>query len=178
MIKIDIPANELYDSESESFINVPAATLELEHSLASISKWESKWHKAFLGKTEKTLDESFDYIKCMTLNEVDDIVYYSLTSEMMDQIINYINEPMTATWFNDQHSKPSREVVTNEIIYYWMFTMGIPLECENWHLNRLLTLIRVCSIKNSPPKKMKKKEIFEQNRALNEARRKQFNTKG
>lgn len=178
LIKIHVPKTEFYDSESETFKTVNETTLELEHSLEAISKWESKWCKAFLGRDEKTTEQVIDYIKCMTLNEVDDYIYLALTNQMIDEIATYIEKPMTATWFNDSHSKPSRDVITSEIIYYWMITLGIPFECQRWHLNRLLTLIKVVNIKNAPPKKMKRKEIFEQNKALNEARKKQYNTKG
>lgn len=182
MLQILIPGIELYDEEKNLFI--PAQkdqTLQLEHSLVSLSKWESRWHKAFLTKREKTPEEVLDYIRCMTITKnVDPSVYDRLTSDNILQIDNYIGDSMTATYFSEDPTKPkaSREVVTSELIYYWMIAQGIPIECERWHLSRLLTLIRVCNIKNSPPKKMSRKSILAQNAALNAARRKQYNTKG
>lgn len=182
MLQILIPGIELYDEEKNLFI--PARkdqTLQLEHSLVSLSKWESRWHKAFLTKREKTPEEVLDYIRCMTITKkVDPSVYERLTSDNILQIDNYIGDSMTATYFSEDHTKPkaSREIVTSELIYYWMIAQGIPIECERWHLSRLLTLIRVCNIKNSPPKKMSRKSILAQNAALNAARRKQYNTKG
>lgn len=182
MLQIVVPGVELYDEERNLFI--PAQkdqTLQLEHSLVSLSKWESKWHKAFLSKREKTSEEVLDYIRCMTITRnVDPTVYDRLTSENILQINNYIEDSMTATYFAEDKTKPkaSREVVTSELIYYWMIAQGIPIECEKWHLSRLLTLIRVCNVKNEPPKKMSRKSILSQNSALNAARRKRYNTKG
>lgn len=183
MLQITIPApvSEEWDAEKEEFVYRiigKAYTLCLEHSLISISKWESKWHKPFLS-SEKTDEEFLDYIKCMTLtSNVPDVAYTQLTKENIDGIMKYVNDPMTATTFSKENKKPSREIITSEIIYSWMITLKIPVEFEKWHIRRLLTLIRVCEIKNSPPKKMSKKEIMSRNAALNAARRKQFNSKG
>ena len=127
-----------------------------------------------------TSEESIDYIRCMTITQnVDPLVYNSITPEIFNEVQEYIELPMTATWFNDRREgSPSREVITSELIYYWMIALNIPFECQKWHLNRLLTLIRVCNIKNAPPKKMSKREIMERNRALNAMRKKQMHTKG
>lgn len=180
MLQITIPAGEQWDEINQVFINTKEQTLQLEHSLVSLSKWESKWCKAFLTKNEKTDEETIDYIKCMTTTQnVDPIVYNCLTKENIEQIKKYIEAPMTATYFSEEHSgKSSREQVTSELIYYWMIALNIPMECQKWHLNRLLTLIRVCNIKNQPPKKMSKRAIMSRNAALNAARRKQLNTRG
>lgn len=180
MLQITIPANELWDDEKSQFIQTKEQTLQLEHSLVSLSKWESKWCKAFLSKNEKTYEETIDYIKCMTLTQnVNPNVYNGLTAKNIEEINKYIEAPMTATVFHDNsQGKNSREVITSELIYYWMIALQIPFECQKWHLNRLLTLIRVCNIKNSPPKKMGRREIMSRNAALNAARRKQFNSKG
>ena len=180
MLQITVPAAEYYDELKEEFVYTKPQTLQLEHSLVSLSKWESKWNKAFLSKDSKTTEETVDYIRCMTITQnVSPEVYYRLTNEIIDEVSRYIDLPMTATTFNDDNSRKGKgEVVTAEIIYYWMIALNIPLECQKWHLNRLLTLIRVCNIKNSPPKKMSQKEIMSRNRALNAARRKQLNTKG
>jgi len=180
MLQITIPAVELWDERKQEFVITKEQTLQLEHSLVSISKWESKWCKPFLSKQEKTFEEILDYIKCMTITQnVDPEVYNYLTNKNIEEINEYINAPMTATYFSDEkNSKPSREQVTAELIYYWMIAFNIPFECQKWHLNRLLTLIKVCNIKNQPPKKRSKKEIMSRNAALNAARRKQLNTKG
>ena len=180
MLTITIPSTEQFDEIKGEFVYVKEQTLQLEHSLISISKWESKWCKPFLGKQEKTTEEVIDYIKCMTLNSnVSDDAYRCLTQNNINAINNYIAAPMTATtFFDDKHSKNNRETITSELIYYWMIALNIPFECQKWHLNRLLTLVRVCNIKNSPPKKMGKRATANQYAQLNAARRKQFNSKG
>lgn len=183
MLEITIKQQELFDENKQEFIVIEGQKLLLEHSLASISKWESKWKKAFLGTTkkdDKSLEETLDYIKCMTLTpNVSDIVYNYLSEENIKKITDYINDSMTATTFyNNEQPSVKKEQITSELIYYWMITANIPIECEKWHLNRLLTLIRVFSIKNTPPKKMSKNEIISRNAALNAARKKQLYTKG
>lgn len=180
MLQITIPAVEQWDEQKQEFVTTKEQTLSLEHSLVSLSKWESKWCKPFLTKQEKTFEETLDYIKCMTITQnVDPEIYRYLTNENINEVNRYIEAPMTATYFSDEkNSKTSREQVTAELIYYWMIALNIPFECQKWHLNRLLTLIKVCNIKNQPPKKRSKKEIMSRNAALNAARRKQLNTKG
>ena len=180
MLRITIPETEFYDEVNEVFINVKEQTLQLEHSLVSISKWEAKWQKPFLDEKEKTVEETIDYIRCMTITQnVDPDIYNCLTAENVKEIDDYISAPMTATVFSeDNSSRRNREVVTAEIIYYWMIKAGIPVKFEKWHLNRLITLIRVCSIKEAPPKKRSKRDILSQNAAINAARRKQLNTRG
>lgn len=180
MLRITIPAVEQWDEIKQEFVFTKEQTLSLEHSLVSLSKWESKWCKAFLTKQDKTFEETLDYIKCMTLSQnVDSDLYNYITIGNVDQINKYIEAPMTATYFlDDKNGKKNREQVTAELIYYWMISFNIPFECQKWHLNRLLTLIKVCNIKNQPPKKRGKKEIMSRNNALNAARRKQLNTRG
>lgn len=179
MLVITIPATEEFDEIKGEFLYTKEQTLQLEHSLISISKWESKWCKPFLSKNEKTKDEVMDYIKCMTLNNVGDDAYRCLTQENLNAINKYIEAPMSATYFNeDKNGKSSREVVTSELIYYWMIALQIPFECQKWHLNRLLTLIRVCNVKNAPPKKMGKRATASQYAQLNAARRQRMNSKG
>jgi len=179
MLQIRIPEFEGWDEKNEIFVNKKAQNLTLEHSLVSISKWEAKYHKPFLSREEKTSEETIDYIRAMTLTQnVDPDVYNRLTNENIFQIRDYIDDPMTATTFRNDHSSPNREIITSELIYYWMVASNIPFECQKWHLNRLLTLIRICSIKNQPQKKMGKNELLSRNAALNAARRKKFNTKG
>lgn len=180
MLQIIVPAVELWDEEKQLFINIKEHKLQLEHSLVSISKWESKWCKPFLSRNDKTVEEVLDYIKCMTITQnVDSEVYNYLTEDNFAAINEYIDAPMTATTFSeDRLGKTNREIVTSELIYYWMISLNIPIKFEKWHLNRLLTLIRVCNIKNAPPKKMSAREIMARNAALNAERRKKLNTKG
>lgn len=182
MLQITVPAVEVFDERTNEFNSVmEEQTLQLEHSLVSLSKWESKWNKAFLSHTTKiTEEETLDYIKCMTITQhVKPEVYTYLTNDNIRQINEYISAPMTATYFSDDASKKGgREVVTSELIYYWMIALNIPFECQKWHLNRLLTLIRVCNIKNAPPKKRSRKDILSRNAQLNAARRQQLNTRG
>lgn len=181
MLRITIPAKEGYDESKNEFVNISKEqTLKLEHSLVSLSKWESKWCKAFLTTEEKTNEETLDYIKCMTISpDVDPDIYSCLTRENIEEINRYIGAPMTATNISEKpNGKSSKEVVTSELIYYWMIALNIPFECQKWHLNRLLTLIRICNIKNQPPKKRSKKDIMSRNAALNAARRKKLNSRG
>lgn len=181
MLQIVVPlSNEGWDEETETFVEPKKQTLQLEHSLISLSKWESKWCKPFLSKGAKTDEEILDYIKFMTITpNVNPDAYLHLTLDNIKAINAYIDAPMTATTFaDDKTGKHSREIVTAELIYYWMIAMQIPFECQKWHLNRLLTLIKVCNVKNSPPKKMSKRETMRRNAALNAARRKQLNSKG
>lgn len=182
MLQITIPASEYYNDKTGEFITVKSQTLSLEHSLVSISKWESKWHKPFLSSNySKTNEEIIDYVRCMTLTQnVDPRVYNNLTEELFIKINNYCDDSMTATWFSDDNkpTKKSNEVLTSELIYYYMFCNNIPMECQKWHINRLITLIRVCSIKNAPPKKMSQQELRARQRKMNNARRKKLHTTG
>lgn len=181
MLQITVPISpEGWDAEKEEFIAPQTKVLQLEHSLVSLSKWESKWHKPFLAKNNKTLEETIDYIKCMTITQnVNPNVYEHLTKQNMDMIGKYIDDSMTATFFTEEKMRRTNsEIITSELIYYWMIALNIPFECQKWHLNRLLTLIKVCNIKNQPPRKMSTRDRLSRNAALNEARRKKFNSKG
>lgn len=182
MLRLTIPAQEFWDEKKEMFIYTKEQTLCLEHSLVSLSKWESKWNKPFITKGMKTTEETIDYIKCMTITQnVDPAVYERITNEHIQKVNEYVDAPMTATWFSDDNEpkgKGSSEQVTSELIYYWMIAFGIPAEYQKWHLNRLLTLIKVCNVKNKPHKKKSMKEIISRNRMLNEARKKKLNTRG
>ena len=179
MLRITIPAGELWDEKNEVFISSKEQTLQLEHSLVSLSKWESKWHKPFLSTEEKTVEETIDYIRCMTITQnVNPEVYNFLTAENVEQINKYIEDPMTATTFSDGNQKPSREIITSEIIYHWMVSFNIPFECQKWHLNKLLAFIKVCCNKNLPSRKMSQAEVMKQYSELNEIRKKRLNTRG
>lgn len=180
MLNITIPAQECFDEELSEFFYLPAFNLNLEHSLLSVSKWESRWNKPFLDNRELTKEEFIDYIRCMTINSnVDPRAYYRITNSDLLKIKTYIDSPMTATTFStNKNAKVSREKVTSELIYYWMVAAQIPFEAQKWHLNRLLTLIRICDIKSSKPEKMSKKDIYSRNTALNKARRAKMGSKG
>ena len=183
MLIIHIKAGELYDEAHNEFIHSNGQDLCLEHSLVSVSKWEAKWHKPFLDdRFQKTKEETIDYIRCMTITQnVDPSVYYLLSNENIAQIQEYISNPMTATWFSDKKKKGApRKVITSEVIYYWMVSLQIPFECQKWHLNRLLTLIKVCNEENKQAEKGNKnmREIMRDRAALNAARRKQLNSRG
>lgn len=187
MLTLTIAAkDELWNPDKQEFIKTASGTLILEHSLLSISKWESKYHKPFLSKLEKdkkTADEMLDYIRCMTINTVDPDIYYGLTNEQIKEIGDYISNSMTATTISEKNrygraGSRNGEIVTSELIYYWMVVHGIPFECQKWHLNRLLTLIQVCNVKNAPAKNMSKKDILAQNNALNAMRRAKYRSRG
>lgn len=182
MLHITIPQLEQWDELHEEFTTLKPVDLVLEHSLVSMSKWEAKWCKPFLSDTEKTVEETIDYIKCMTITQnVNPLVYLRITNEIIQQVNDYIGAPMTATWFNESNLKGSRrqgQQITNELIYYWMIALGIPFKCEKWHLNRLITLIKVCNAESKPKKKVSQRETLSWQAELNAARKKKYNTKG
>lgn len=182
MLTITIKGGEQFNEATNEFITVKDQTIKLEHSLVSLSKWEAKWKVPFLSEEQKTKEQTIDYIKCMAINNsvIPDEIWLFISNKNISDVMNYISDPMTATWFNDVGGQKSRnrEVITSEIIYYWMVALQIPFECQKWHLNRLLTLVRVCNEKNKPPKKMSKNEILSRNKALNEQRRAKYMSKG
>jgi len=180
MLTITVPEWEDWDPVKQMFVSGKATVLTMEHSLLSLSKWESVFHKSFLNNKNITAEEMLAYIRFMTLTkDVDPAVYLHLTSENMKTIDDYINDPMTATTFSGKNNKkPSKKIITNELIYWWMVSLGIPFECQKWHLNRLMTLIRVANIKSQPSKKMNKKEQGAQARSLNAMRRARSGSKG
>lgn len=182
MLQVTIPSIEFYNEANNEFITTEEYVLTLEHSLASLSKWESNWCKPFLSKDKMTEEESIDYIRCMTLTpNVPPEAYIMIPNSVIEAVSEYIARPMTATWFSNSGNKGKKknnEQVTAEIIYYWMITLNIPPEYESWHLNKLLTLIRVCDEKNKPPSKRSKKSIMSDYAALNKARRQKLNSRG
>jgi hypothetical protein len=180
MLQITVTIEEGFDEAASEFVEPESIVMRLEHSLVSASKWESKWEIPFLGEGKKTTEQTQDYIRMMYLgDEFPERFLEHFSEENYEDIIKYINAKMSATWFSEQPQPPSREIVTTELIYYWMVAQGIPFECENWHLNRLLNLIKICNIKNaSSKKKMSPGEIGARNRALNEQRRREMGSRG
>ena len=169
-IKFHIEAKELFDDRLNEFRQVKAQDVTLEHSLISISKWESKWHKPFLDSSIKTrsLDESYDYIRMMSLDpNVNPDFVYAMTTKQMKELEIYITDPMTATTikYYKNEKRPNRELVTSELIYFWMTAYQIPFTCEKWHINRLMKLIELCAVKNDPEatKGMAKNDILRSN---------------
>lgn len=184
MLPILIKHGELYDETKNEFIQLEKdQTICLEHSLVSVSKWEAKWHKPFLDdRFPKTKEEIIDYIRCMTITQnVNPNVYYLMSDENLKKIQEYISDPATATWFSDKKKKQTQKrIITSEVIYYWMIALQIPFECQKWHLNRLLTLIKVCNEENKPLDKKNRnmREFLSERAALNAARKKRLNTRG
>jgi len=179
MLKIVIGAVEMFDEGSQRFVKEGGTEVRLEHSLVSLSKWESKFEKPFLGKDDKTAEEILAYIEAMVVEEVPEGFLSKLSEEHITEINDYINAKMTATWFNDHGDAPAaKETITSELIYYWMISFQIPFECETWHLNRLFTLIRICNLKGAKPKKMSRSEVAKRNRELNAQRKARLGTSG
>ena len=178
-IKITIPKTELYDEENMTFIEIKEQSILLEHSLVSLHKWEQKWHIPFLD-SKKTNEQTLDYLRFMTITQnVDPLVYKLIPPQEMKRVNEYIENPMTATTFHNlEKKKRKKEIITAEIIYYWMIKLGIPVEFQKWHLNSLMTLIEVIGLKEAPEKKMSVREAMAQQRSLNAARRAKWNTKG
>ena len=181
-LEVTIPSDEYFDEVEGRFKTIKGQNIKLKHSLVSISKWESKWHKPFLYTNDKSGEEMLDYIRCMTVTQnVDPSLYYFIPELEIKRIQEYINDPMTATTVNSKRKEGSsnhRDIVTSEVIYYQMIELGIPLECEKWHLNRLLMLIKVCNEKNTPGKKMTQRDILSQYGSLNKLRRARTGSRG
>lgn len=182
MLTILVPKRRLFDETTQRFFEAEAVLLKMEHSLLSIAKWESKWNKSYISTQKKSSDEVLDYFRQMTIspaeNKLPPAFFATIPQETVAEIIDYINAPMSATIFYETNGAKSREVITSELIYFWMIQYQIPFECEKWHLNRLLTLIRVCGIKNSPKKKLSRNALLARNAKLNEERKRRLNTTG
>ena len=196
MLTLTIPGSQRWDPNKEEFQYTKPVELRLEHSLVSLAKWEFNWHIPFLSNSGTlTPEQQLDYVRCMTVTQgVDPDVYQRLTKENHRAINQYIDDPATATWFRGEpkpnepkstqkprpkpRARHGRTETTAEVLYCQMFQLGIPKECEKWHLNRLLTLLRVCQEVNMPPKKIPRGEAMAQQRLLNEQRKARLHTKG
>lgn len=179
MIQLVIPEREFWDEGKSEFITIKGQVIQVEHSLVSVSKWESKWKKSFFAKKERTNEEIIDYVRCMTITQnVRPELYTILTNENLNIVSDYIAESMTATYFSDDNAKGQKDIITSEVIYYWMIAYNIPSEYQKWHLSRLMALIKVCNKMNEKPKKMSKTELMNKNRELNNKRKQQYNTNG
>lgn len=175
MLEIEVVLDENFDETTNKFVVGKSAKVRLEHSLVSLSKWEATWEEAFLGRAQKTTDQTISYIEMMLVDEIPPEIFHKLLAKHIEEIQAYVNAPMNATKLPKTENKsPTRETITAELIYYWMAQLNVPFECEHWHLTRLFTLIQVINIKNTPPKKMTASE----RQRLNNARRSQFNTRG
>lgn len=188
-LTITVPAKEYYVEKLNQFRYEKERTLTIEHSLISIKKWEQKYHRSFFNdKDKKTSEEMMDYVRCMALGTVDPMTYVMLTRENIQEISDYINDPMTATTFKDiklegeSGNSKRNKIITSEIVYYWMTQLNIPPEYAKWHINQLITLIRVSNEEqkklNGGGKKIPKKGLTNRNAAINAANRKRFNSKG
>ena len=180
MLSIIVPLTEGFNEATGEFVTMQSFELQLEHSLVSLSKWESEFEKPFLGKDDKTSAETLAYIRAMVLTAgVPAEVFQHLSKDNVQAINDYINAAQTATTFRELGPKrPTRDIITAEIIYYWMVALSIPQECEMWHLNRLLTLVKVINQKNQPKRKMGRREMMQQQRSLNAQRRESMGTRG
>lgn len=179
MLRLEVVTEEGFNGVINEFVATETVVLELEHSLISLSKWESKWELPFLSSKNKTEEQVLDYIRGMiSPGEFTEKALSKLTALHFEAINNHINARMSATSFADKKGRGGGEIITAELIYYWMIALGIPFECQYWHLERLLALIRVCNIKNAPAKKMSSSEAGRQARELNQQRRAETGSKG
>lgn len=182
MLEVIIPEDEFYDQSTNKFITIPSCKIVIEHSLISVAKWESKWHMPYLSDSPRSPIQELDYIKCMIIGSIpNDLTLKTLSAENIKLIRDYINNPMTATTFQKNSKSTGRgkkENTTAETIYAHMFAHSIPIDCQKWHLNRLLTLLRVCDLKNSPRDKMTKKQTAMWNAEQNALRKAKYNTRG
>lgn len=178
-LQINVPRTELWDEKNEEFLCVDSQIIEMEHSLFSISKWESIWKKPYYSDKEKTVEEIISYWKCMTLTEnVNDNVYLCFNKDILMKIKDYTEDKKTATTIGKDNDTRSRRIITTELIYYWMVALNIPFECQYWHISRLITLIEVCNAENAPKKKMNEMDLMKRNAAINAARRARMKSRG
>ena len=183
-IVVTVPKSEVYDEENDIFYEIKnEVTLVMEHNLIAISRWESKFHKPYLTKDTKTNEEILYYLECMTITKgVESYVYRCIPKSELLRITEYINDPMTGTTVRESpyaKKQGKEEIQSAELLYYYMFKLGIPKECENWHLNRLMTLMKVYGAKDEKPDgKASRSELIARNRAINARNRSKYHSKG
>ena len=180
-IRIRIPELHLFNEATNEFFDIRETYLTMEHSLVSISKWESKWHIPYLAPGEKTPEQALDYLRCMTITQnIQPGIYNYIPDTEMRRIKNYIEDSMSAYKFKEEEGKGrTKKAITSDYLYFCMVTYRIPVEFERWHLNRLITLIQICSEENNPKKNKKsKRRITSDYAALNAARRAKLGTTG
>lgn len=185
MLTIYLSDLELFDESTNTFSVIKGQVITLEHSLVSISKWEMLWKEPFIGKDDLTSAQIIDYIRCMTITQnVNPLLYTGITQTTVDKVKQYMDDPMTATWFRDDKTKTrSTRKITSELVYYWMIESGIPMECQKWHFNRLMTLIQVCNEERKAAdsnnrKKMNPRDLARSRSALNAQRKAQLHSRG
>lgn len=179
MLTLKIESFEGWDEEKEEFIYIEGQTIHMRHCLASISKWESKWHIPFLSRKEKTEEQALDYIRCMVEEEVSDTVINIIQTRYGREIESYMNNPSTATVVHhDKQEIGSNSPKTSEVIYSWMFQLNIPMECQYWHINKLITQIDYMNEQQKPPKKISKKDAMARQARINAERRAKLKSKG
>ena len=181
MLYITVPESELFDDDKQEFITTKAVSLQMEHSLVSISKWEERWRVSYIATKDKTEEQIYDYLRCMTITKnVNPLVYYQMTPENLHEIAQYVDHPMTATTISEvqKSKKAPYHIITAEVLYAWMIAYSIPFECQKWHLNKLIMLIRVIQEEAAAKEKKDPKEIMRRNKALNAARKAKHNTRG
>jgi hypothetical protein len=174
MLSITVAPVKILDNKTGQEVEILGGRLCLEHSLLSISKWEEKTHKPFFSQEEMAAEDLLYYIECMTVNDVDKSIYLALTNSDISEIVEYMKDTHTATWFSkNSMPKPattSSEAMTSELIYYYMSQVQLPIEMERWNINRLFVILRIAAIKSQPPKKMDRRTAAKSNAALNRAR--------
>lgn len=179
MLEITIPGGERWSDRENRFYYPKETTIRLEHSLVSLSKWEAKWEIPFIGNRNLTYEQNCDYVQCMNMTQnVSSEVFEFIPPETLAEIRQYVDKKMTATTISNTTGRKSRETVTSEVIYCWMTELGIPFECQKWHLNRLITFIQVCQIRKAPQKKYRGSDLLRRNYELNELRKKQWGSNG
>lgn len=180
--------DELFDEETNTFLHPVGKKLHLEHSLLSISKWEAEWEIPFLN-TDKTSEQSLSYIKCCVLDDdFDELLLNTLSDKNILDFNAYLSKGMTAKKIIDLRSSlsqkrksrrpASQKALTSEDIYYSMIQFHVWKECEEWPLQRLLSLLQLCSLKSNSTGEMSKSDQAKFYREENARRKAKYHTNG